>query len=683
MTRSMSSGEWSTYHIQKPGDSVWMGPSVLKDEGITEQTNYHGGLEVPEAYYPSSPQRRNGTKSSKTKKSLLKNRLTWRLDPDESLSDWTLTVVSNPDLDRPDDDDDDNDNDSSRDEEDDVFNYNNDNFMSSNNKQKGEAAEDENQEETTEKREQSHASSKSKTKYPTKKYFVHRTVLAVGSRRSAYFAKLFHDHQRKNSGKKGSRGSVGTRIELRPQAAEVFPMLLDYIYSDDNNPPDGLSSETAVALRHLSTCFGIRPLFDDITEFIQLDLCGDTAPSYLYEAYQFQLKKLLIAALQLCARHFEQIQFREIVTKLTPILLEQVVVSKYLNCRSEVLSNRIASYLRCRPGAIDATVLKRITAGNVMPVVAEDDVLFFLQLIAEVEEDGIEEVSLGGRKVYRGNDPLKSIKESNKQKALRGNTNLYEENTKSLYERCIEASSGVVLFALRPDGDNYTNIDEDDATTTAPSNIKSIFRIKKKKKKNDDATTRKNRNAANEYNSLPDFMKVDILENALILAPSQKDITALEQAKAEVQNKLAGEAQSQYQLMETEVEKLSRKYEKKIANMESRIAAQEQELSAYATELSKFQRVPNHHRFIQHQRYPNNRHITFANHSNEEIVKENTYQETSELNSIGKPIYGQDPPTSMPRFGTHGADGWLLTEAVPGKETRFGWPMFYYKDDAF
>ena len=52
-------------------------------------------------------------------------------------------------------------------------------------------------------------------------------------------------------------------------------------------------------------------------------------------------------------------------------------------------------------------------------MVAEDDVLFFLQLIVEVEGNKNEEVSLGEQMVYQGNNPLKSIDESNKQKPLR------------------------------------------------------------------------------------------------------------------------------------------------------------------------------------------------------------------------------------------------------------------------
>jgi len=677
----MSSGEWSNYRAQKPGDGVWVGPSVMTDDNATERTNFHGGLEIPEPYYPLSQQRRSGNSANI---SMLKNRLTWRLDPDESLSDWTLTVVSNPNLDQPEDDDDDHDNNDDNyndgggdddDDDDDVFNFNDDNWNSRNNHQNREAAEDRNQEEVMNTRERSHASPPRgglATQYATKKYFVHRTVLAVGPRRSEYFARLFHDQQRKKSGKKNIRGSVGTRIELRPTAAEVFPLMLDYIYSDGNTPPDGLCSETAVALRHMSTCFGIRPLFEHITQFIQYHLCAETAPSYLYEAYQFQHSKLLAAALQLCARHFETIQFREIVTKLTPVLLEQVVLSRYFSCGSEVLSTRIASYCRCRPGIIDAAILQRVTAANVMPIVAEDEALFFLQLIAEVEEDGDEDVNLGGRKKYRlpGHNPLKSINESKKKNSV--------GNTKSLYERCIEASGAIVLIAIRPDAEDH--IEEEGTTVT--SNRKGIFRKKKKKKTADVSTNRLNRNAAKEYNNLPEFMKVDVLEHALRFAPTPKEVTLLEQAKTEAQNKLAGEAQNQYQLMESEVGKLSSKYEKKIADMEARLVAQEQELLAYATELSKFQRVPNHHRFggkEPAQRYNHNNVMNEAG----DTVRENTYQRTPEFNDSGEHVYGQDPPTSMPRFGTHGADGWLFAEEDPGKETNFAWPVFYYKDDAF
>mmetsp|Transcript_1954 Transcript_1954/g.3033 ORF Transcript_1954/g.3033 Transcript_1954/m.3033 type:complete len:609 (-) Transcript_1954:75-1901(-) len=469
---------------------------------------------ISQYIYPKSSVR--SPNHRKTKQRHSPQILTWRLDPDESLSDWTLTVVSNPELNKGssdpldgehDDDDDDDDDDSDdeiekeeRDEADPIISP-----------------------------PQLHRHT---SHHPTKKYFVHRTQLAVGPRRSDYFAKLFRN------GKKRNKRCTGTRIELRPSAAAAFPAMLDFLYSSVGTPPN-TTTETAVALRHLATCFGIRELFDSVTEFIKLDLSPDTAPTYLLEASAFSHEKLYAAALQQCAHHFESIKFSRIVT-LTPQLLEQVVMSPLLESSSRVLSSRVASYCRCRPGLVDATTLHLLTHPDRMPEIASEESLFFLHLIAEVDDDVVSAdlESLGGRR---------------------------SGGKYSLYNRCLVASAEIVRLAIAG---------------------------KDNKKK---SSSRPTRNAVKEYYSLPAVMRVDLLEHALLQSPTPEDLQILQEARKEVTKKYADENDEQLHTLQGEMEKMRRKYEKKLASREARIATQEQEISAYARELSKFVRVPNEH----------------------------------------------------------------------------------------
>jgi hypothetical protein len=508
--------------------------------------------------------------------------LTWRLDPDESLSDWTLTVVSNPELDKVDSD-----------------------------RLNGESDEDEEDsdaEEAKEERDDPAILSPPQVRrhvshHPTNKYFVHRTQLAVGPRRSEYFAKLFRSSQKRN------KRTTGTRIELRPSAAAAFPAMLDFLYSAVGTPPN-TTTETAVALRHLATCFGIRELFDSVTQFIKLDLSADTAPTYLLEASAFSHEKLHVAALEQCAQHFETIKFSRIVT-LTPQLLEQVVMSPLLETTSRVLSSRVASYCRCRPGLVDATMLQLLTHPDRMPEIASEESLFFLHLISEVDDDlqSVDLKSLGGRR---------------------------SGGKHSLYSRCLEASTDVVRVAIAG---------------------------KDSKRK---SSSRPTRNAVKEYYSLPASMRVDLLEHALIQSPTPEDLTLLQEARKEATKKDADENNEQLHLLQEEMEKMRRKYEKKLASRDARISVQEQEISAYAKELSKFVRVPNDYELPVE-------------------APEHTYANIPEFDQYGDAVYGEVPPTALPRFGSQREeDGWVCHETRRlrnGQRGNYCWPMYIYKGE--
>ena len=497
--------------------------------------------------------------------------LTWRLDPDESLSDWTLTVVSNPSLDQKDDD----------------------------NKEE-EPDEDRNQETTV----RSIPSSYFKTPlviHPTKKYFVHRTQLAVGPRRSEYFAKLFRNKQ-----PKGSKAN-GTRIEVRPAAATSFPAMLDFIYSPLGSPAQ-VTTESAVALRHLATCFGIRELFDFVTEFIKKDLCYETSPTYLMEAQNFRHQKLFDVSLTLCAENFELIKFSKIVT-LSAELFVMVVDTEELKCSSEVLSSRVASYCRCRPGAIDVDMLKKITNRKKMPLIAPEESLFFLHLLSEIDGDDVS---------VSTSDPSR---------------------TQDLYKRCVIASTEVVRMAT-------------ESKETAPSKKSSESRPK--------------RNAVKEYHSLPAAVKVDLLEQALAGSPTIGDMMELDHARKDAKKKQVNKATRKLQEMEAEMERIQRAYEKKLSSLQATVEAQEQEIHAYATELSKFSRVPNAHRMTP-------------------LLSEYTYQGRPQFDEFGNSIYGEIPPSALPKFGRQTVDGWVLREdrwMKNGRQAHALWPMFFYRGDA-
>jgi hypothetical protein len=55
-------------------------------------------------------------------------------------------------------------------------------------------------------------------------------------------------------------------MELLPRAAELVPMMLNYMY---NLQPFEIETETAASLRYLATKFGINTLFQAVNAFIK------------------------------------------------------------------------------------------------------------------------------------------------------------------------------------------------------------------------------------------------------------------------------------------------------------------------------------------------------------------------------------------------------------------------------
>jgi hypothetical protein len=107
-----------------------------------------------------------------------------------------------------------------------------------------------------------------------------------------------------------------TKIELLPKAVAAFPAMLDFIYSTSGSAVE-TKSENAVALRHLASCFGIKSLFQETTQFIHKDLTKENATVYLLDAKTFKNDKLVASATNIIAKHFMEIIMTSF-TQLTP-----------------------------------------------------------------------------------------------------------------------------------------------------------------------------------------------------------------------------------------------------------------------------------------------------------------------------------------------------------------------------
>jgi hypothetical protein len=121
-------------------------------------------------------------------------------------------------------------------------------------------------------------------------FFVHRNVLANASQ---YFRGLFR--QQHQQGSMEELRSHTSTFQFHPRACQVFGILLDYIYS----PPVGRRAFTphnAMALRHLAQYLGIPSLLHEITHILLADMVTlRHHKRYIEDAAIFMDEKIVFA----------------------------------------------------------------------------------------------------------------------------------------------------------------------------------------------------------------------------------------------------------------------------------------------------------------------------------------------------------------------------------------------------
>ena len=273
--------------------------------------------------------------------------LSWRLDPDESLSDWTISVESSLNLEH-------------------FPKYYNRYHISDNCGELNDKA----------------------RIAPTKVYFVHRAQLAVGPRRSEFFVNVFKriaypsptsgEHRDDSSfDKNGSWTDHRTVIDLIPKSASCFPIMLDYIYSGNLS----IDTTTAVALRQLASSFGVREMFRETTNFIKSDMGIKTVTIYLVEAIKFKNAKVQSTSMNLIATNFLDIKLTGLVC-IPPLVMSEILQSagEFVSDK-EKFSSRIASYCRCREEELTLMILDSITSKNILSSIDFKESLYFLHLL--------------------------------------------------------------------------------------------------------------------------------------------------------------------------------------------------------------------------------------------------------------------------------------------------------------
>lgn len=267
--------------------------------------------------------------------------LTWRADPKESLSDWTIQVFS-----------------------------------------KGSST-------------------------PTS-YHCHKSVLAVGPRRSTYFASTFASPGKMSQKKQHQAAGDSsldhsdttvagsqltdftdhqmstTRFEIERLAAKAFPALLDYMYSTKGKLD--ITTDTATALFALSAQLGIKSLRRKVREFWMKDLSMENLSTYYGHARVFKDSKILGYAENYCARHIFEVKETlvvEILTAVDPHFFLRVVSSTAMKGDEQAamrLSLLIAVYGNIHKSELSPSMFLRLTAAGHLPTVEVKAATVLLEL---------------------------------------------------------------------------------------------------------------------------------------------------------------------------------------------------------------------------------------------------------------------------------------------------------------
>lgn len=427
--------------------------------------------------------------------------------------------------------------------------------------------------------------------------------------------------------------------------------MLDFVYGSPDSPVEA-TTVSAVALRHLSIALGIRELFNRVTPFIQKDLSGETAPIYLFEAERYGHDKLLNVSLKLCATHFSELKLSSLII-LSPSVFLRVLTSPHLKCESKVLSVRVASYFRCRPECLNQHNLFAFTDPNIMPRVSPDEVMFYLNKLEQTKS-----ISKDGTMIAHSKKP-------------------------TLYERCVSACPTAV-----------ENIMKNRMISSSSQKHEKTQQQQQDKGQNHDMMQRQV--VESEYENTSSEIRVQLLESALMhilkapptipnrnkphkrlsfhVPPSttgqtpqsyennnEKIIKSYHGSSSSTPNCSPHSNHSKRREEKEKIRTMQKEYERKIASLQEKLYTKEDKLRRYQAELSKFTRVPN-------------------TYSPSPILSECTFQDVQAYDSYGESVFGNIPPTALPRMMKHPeSDGWIYKEDRKTRSHCMYWPMYYYK----
>lgn len=192
-------------------------------------------------------------------------------------------------------------------------------------------------------------------------YHVHRRVLAVGAKRSEYFAQLFKKDTSTNK----------SQLKLSKGEASVFPIVLDHMYTQG---PLALDAVTAYSLYSLAEQLDIPSVLQAVTDFYRKSMNTENLLDFIKLGQSFRDKSLFDAAVATCA---EEMKFNgfQAYANLDPEIMFHVMarnktLPRSMKCGSDRLSQLVAI---CVSNATRVTLshetFRLLTDGEMLPCI--------------------------------------------------------------------------------------------------------------------------------------------------------------------------------------------------------------------------------------------------------------------------------------------------------------------------
>lgn len=174
-------------------------------------------------------------------------------------------------------------------------------------------------------------------------YYVHKAMIAVGSRRSELLGRRIREAESRGASPDGHSSEVNIHeTVMLDSAADAMGIVLDFCYYPDR--PLDINKENAVPLVYLGKRYKIRALLEQAEVYVMENIVSTTAMYFLLDSYLFQLEEILSRSIDVTAANLSNTVDFEPIYKLPPELFRRVILSKELSCESELLSLIVYSY---------------------------------------------------------------------------------------------------------------------------------------------------------------------------------------------------------------------------------------------------------------------------------------------------------------------------------------------------
>jgi BTB/POZ domain len=141
-------------------------------------------------------------------------------------------------------------------------------------------------------------------------YHVHKSVLAMGNKRSRYFANLFQVNYQRCDDIDEEYLFNKCQLHLTTDSAKVFPTLLDYLYSIPNNEMNYITMENVTALYHLGNLLQIDLLRYEAKQFWKNNMTISNCLFYYQESKKLNEPKIKQAVIRTCISSFSQMNLQ-------------------------------------------------------------------------------------------------------------------------------------------------------------------------------------------------------------------------------------------------------------------------------------------------------------------------------------------------------------------------------------